>query len=268
MATAVVSFDLDGVVMRGPFVSAVQPRVWAHLGQSAGLNHLDAEARDAEVWRAVRQEHDRRLGAQDFVGAWDWQGIYEDVSRGLGGDAMPDVATIVRESCEVAEHIGLLPGAAAGLQQLATAGVRLVAITNGYHAFQWPVLEKLGLAELFDAVVTPDIAGFAKPDPRMFRVVPGLVAHVGDLLVHDVFGANQAGLRSVWLDADLPTAFQACPPHERPSMAGFEAYLQETLERSRYRQFHPEATLEACRPGAVARDVDEAATALLEAIAR
>ena len=35
-----VSFDLDGVIMRGPWSTAIQPHIWAHLARSPGLAHL------------------------------------------------------------------------------------------------------------------------------------------------------------------------------------------------------------------------------------
>jgi putative hydrolase of the HAD superfamily len=263
---AAVSFDLDGVVMRGPFVAAVRPRIWEHLSRSAGLAHLAAEQREQQVWLAVRGEHDRRLGVNDHVGAWNWQAIYDEVSRGFGGEAVPDLATIVREACQVADTIALLPGAWSGLERLAAAGLRLVATTNGYRMYQWPVLEKLGVAEFFEAVITPDEAGYAKPDPRIFAGVQGLVAHVGDLLLHDVLGANLAGLRSIWLDADLPDEFRAFTPLERPTAPGFAAYLARSVEESRYRRFHADVSVEQCTPTAVVRDVDEAASVVLESI--
>jgi FMN phosphatase YigB (HAD superfamily) len=263
----VVSFDLDGVIMRGPFVTSVRPRVWAHLSQSSGLAHLAAEDRERHIWQAVRGEHDRRLSERDHVGAWNWQSIYDDVSRGIGGEPVPDLATIVREACQIDSAVMLLPGAASGLQRLADAGARIVAITNGYYAYQWPVLEVLGVANLFEAVITPDVAGFAKPDPRIFGLVPGLIGHVGDLLLHDVLGANLAGIQSIWIDPELPEAFRGWSPAERTRVEGFDEYVAASLDTSRYRRFHPEATPRLCMPTAVVRDVDEAATVLLDSIA-
>src|SRR5712691_9210505 len=151
----VVSFDLDGCVLVGPFVTSVRPRIWEHLSASSGLAHLSAEERERHIWQVVRGEHDRRLSQDDHVGAWNWQSIYNAVSHGIGGEPVPDLATIVRESCEVDAAVVLLPGAASGLQRLAQAGVRIVAITNGYYAYQWPVLEKLKIAEFFESVITP-----------------------------------------------------------------------------------------------------------------
>jgi FMN phosphatase YigB (HAD superfamily) len=237
------------------------------MARSSGLAHLAAEEREVHIWQAVRYEHDRRLSARDFVGAWNWQAIYDAVSRAFGGEPIPDLARIVRESCLIDDAIALLPGAWRGLHRLKTAGIRLVAITNGYYGYQWPVLERLGVADVFEAVITPDVAGFAKPDPRIFGLVPGLIAHVGDLLLHDVLGANLAGLQSIWLDAELPEHLSQRPPIERVRALEFVAYLHRALEVSQYRQFHPEATLETCTPSAVVRNVEEAASVLLDSIA-
>src|SRR6202171_3992092 len=134
--TSVISFDLDGVIMRGPFNSAVRPRISEHLGRSASLAHMAAEERELHIWKAVRQEHDRHLTAGDFVGAWNWQAIYDEVSRGFSGEPMPDLASIVREACLIDGAVALLPGAWRGLHRLKSAGLRLVAITNGYRCFQ------------------------------------------------------------------------------------------------------------------------------------
>jgi hypothetical protein len=125
----------------------------------------------------------------------------------------------------------------------------------------------LGVGDLFETVITPDVAGFAKPDPRIFGVVPGLLAHVGDLLLHDILGANLAGLQSIWLDAELPAQFSQHSPLDRVGAPEFAEYLQRALDASQYRQFHPEATLATCTPTAVVRDVDEAASVLLDSIA-
>src|ERR1700682_3582048 len=158
----VISFDLDGVIMRGPFNSAVRPRISEHLGRSTSLAHMAAEEREVHICKAGRQEHARHLTAGDFVGAWNWQAIYDEVSRGFGGEPMPDLARIVREACLIDGAVALLPGAWRGLHRLKSAGLRLVAITNGYRCFQWPVLERLGVAELFASVVTAGWGGYGE----------------------------------------------------------------------------------------------------------
>ncbi len=71
------------------------------------------------------------------------------MSLRYGGKPAPDIAELVQECCRQDGMIALLPGAKEGLSAIQRQGVRIVALTNGYHAYQWPVLEALGVAEFF-----------------------------------------------------------------------------------------------------------------------
>lgn len=58
------------------------------------------------------------------------------------------------------------PGVAATLERLQSAGARLTVCTNKLTDLSTPILEALGLAQYFDAVVGRDLAPAAKPDAR------------------------------------------------------------------------------------------------------
>lgn len=85
----------------------------------------------------------------------------------------------------------------------------LIAVTNGNAN-----LEKIGIDDLFDHHVSAASAGAAKPHRRIFDEAvsaggasPAETLHVGDDPANDVHGANEAGLRSVWVNrhgADWP----------------------------------------------------------------
>ncbi len=67
--------------------------------------------------------------------------------------------------------------------------------------------ERFGLSDYFDFVLFSQECGFAKPDPRMYRetvrrggCAPGEAVHVGDSLINDVQGAQEAGICAVWLN--------------------------------------------------------------------
>ena len=92
------------------------------------------------------------------------------------------------------------------LAELAAAGLKLAVIAN-WDVSLTGVLERLGLAEPFEAIVTAAAVGAAKPDPRPFHVALehlGVEAarclHVGDDPVTDVAGARAAGLSAVLVD--------------------------------------------------------------------
>ena len=67
--------------------------------------------------------------------------------------------------------------------------------------------ERCGLSDTFDFVVFAHDCGFHKPDRRIFELalsesgcLPHEVLHVGDSLETDVLGAQNCGLRNVWLN--------------------------------------------------------------------
>lgn len=79
---------------------------------------------------------------------------------------------------------------------------RLVAVSNGNAD-----IEKTGVGHWFEFCVSAADVGFMKPHPAVFETVleqskcmAQEVLHIGDDQHHDVFGASQAGIRSVWLN--------------------------------------------------------------------
>ena len=80
--------------------------------------------------------------------------------------------------------------------------VVLGSISNGFAD-----LEKIGLAAHFRVSLAAHQFGCAKPDPAIFLaacatlgVAPENALYVGDDLICDVHGSQQAGLRSVWMN--------------------------------------------------------------------
>lgn len=100
------------------------------------------------------------------------------------------------------------PAAAACLDQLKAAGYTLGIGTNMTADYQFAKLERLGLLDKLDFVVTSEEAGAEKPEGRLFACCvekAGCQAaecvFVGDNWEMDVLGAERAGLRPVWLSA-------------------------------------------------------------------
>jgi putative hydrolase of the HAD superfamily len=85
----------------------------------------------------------------------------------------------------------------------------LAIISNNALAASREKLDRLGLLDRFVDVVTPDIAGFAKPEPAIFETAckrldatPAQCVYVGDKLDSDARGAAAAGWRGVWIKRD------------------------------------------------------------------
>ncbi len=78
----------------------------------------------------------------------------------------------------------------------------LGAISNGNAD-----ITRVGLDRYFDFAFNAEGVGFGKPDERIFQAMlshvnaaPNEVLHIGDSIEHDVIGANNAGLHSLWVN--------------------------------------------------------------------
>jgi len=139
----------------------------------------------------------------------------------------PAMAVFARERNAVTPFDDVLPV----LTQLSTR-VKVGSISNGVAD-----LEEIGIAHHFHYSIAAHQSGTAKPDPVIFHracdalgVLPAEAVYVGDDPVLDVQGAQQAGLRAVWMDRSAHGVAQTLPPHIRPdaictTLAELETWL-------------------------------------------
>lgn len=105
----------------------------------------------------------------------------------------------------LAQHGNLYPGALDLLQKLATR-VRLGLITNGLSEVQRTRLERLDIAQYFQAIVISGEVGIAKPDPKIFDIAFTMLKcpakagslMIGDSLASDIKGGNSFGIDTCW----------------------------------------------------------------------
>jgi putative hydrolase of the HAD superfamily len=108
------------------------------------------------------------------------------------------------------------PDVPAWLAVLRAAGLKLAVVSN-WDVSLGEVLERVGIAELLDCVVTSAAAGAAKPDPAPFEraleclgLRPEEVVHLGDSPDLDLPGAAAAGIEAVLISrrgAGSPSSF-------------------------------------------------------------
>lgn len=113
----------------------------------------------------------------------------------------------------------VMPGVPDALARLQALGLRLVVVSNSDGTVEQS-LEDAGLRACMAHVVDSALAGYEKPDPRIFLHAlahTGARAertlHVGDLYHADVVGAREAGVHALlldpyddWRDLDCPVA--------------------------------------------------------------
>lgn len=128
----------------------------------------------------------------------------------------PSDKPYIRQDCidyyyaHIREHIEPSEEAVEILRKLKERGVKMAIVTNiteDLLEHQRRKVEKLGIAEYFDAIVLSAEVGVHKPDRRIFDHAAALVGvpneaclFVGDHPVADISGALDAGMEAVWLD--------------------------------------------------------------------
>lgn len=100
------------------------------------------------------------------------------------------------------------PDAESAVKQLQGRYI-LAIVSNGPADLQLEKLTGSGLSEYFDVVVIAGQIGVAKPDTRIFAAAlkrlglgPEESIIVGNKLATDISGAQQAGIKAVWLNRD------------------------------------------------------------------
>jgi putative hydrolase of the HAD superfamily len=85
----------------------------------------------------------------------------------------------------------------------------LAVVTDAQSAYARGELHKVGLLDYFDPIVVSGDHGYRKPDRRLFQhaldrlgVVAEHTLYVGNDMYHDIFGAREAGMRTVLVESD------------------------------------------------------------------
>ncbi|WP_156157903.1 HAD family hydrolase [Gordoniibacillus kamchatkensis] len=220
-----ITFDLDGTLMQNPFGKGVFPEVEEQI--SAALQ------RPFRATEALVREHELRMQQGLTVAAYDWDDMVRRLLAELQLQLDLDVERLVLKHSAAPKIYLLEETVIPTLRRLAERGYSLAAVTNGFYKYQYPVMERLGLGEWFDEIVTPEKAGCGKPDAGILRLLQEtgrIVAHVGDRLDHDVYMANRAGVPSVLIHRKLPEPLRALTPQERAANAEFAAICAEKLQ--------------------------------------
>lgn len=140
-----------------------------------------------------------------------YENLYRAVCADVGGDPAHAPA-LAEATVEVVDETAVTfrEGAREALEHVRDR-YDVGLVTNGDEATQTAKLERLGIADAFDATVFCDPANGIepKPDPTPFEMVlegldaaPERTLYVGDQHTADVVGAHAAGLASAWVPLD------------------------------------------------------------------
>lgn len=193
-----VTLDLDDTLWEiGPVIRRAEADLWAWLGANC--------PRIPDRWNASDLAALRQSLFDEFPDrTHDFRFLRKMVIRRVAIDSGYD-EEIVDPAFEVFDaarnKVELFPEVLAELRWLANKFV-LIAITNGNAN-----LHTIGIADMFDDVISSVSVGVAKPGRQIFDaaiqragVAPAEVLHVGDHAESDIEGARNAGMRTVWVN--------------------------------------------------------------------
>jgi beta-phosphoglucomutase len=201
---------------------------------------IDSAEHHWHAWQEIMEQEGHPVTPEDFASAFGHRN--DTILRGLLGPELSDgeveriagakealYRRFVRE-----RGLDLLPGARHWVERLRERGWRQAVASSAPTANITAAMEALGIAPLFEALVSADEVGVGKPDPAVFLAA---ASHVGVpkgrcVVVEDapagLEGARRAGMPCVGvlsshhpvLDADVVVdSLESLPP------AAFEELL-------------------------------------------
>lgn len=111
------------------------------------------------------------------------------------------------------QNLRPFPDVLPGLERLRSEGHTLVAFSNGVEGTARVLLERGGVLDHLEDVVSVDDLGTFKPDPEVYRYLARRLGRpVGETWLvssngWDVIGAKSAGLRAAWVRRNPATVF-------------------------------------------------------------
>lgn len=177
---------------------------------------IDSATGIAEALNRTLQARGHASEPEALIRTWIGDGARQLLRQGLrhAGEELPDGEAFEAAYALLMQHYAdslplqarAYPGAGDALHGLRARGVRVALCTNKPERFIAPLLDALGWAGLFDAVVGGDTLPVHKPDPeplwhiaRGFGAAPSQCVMVGDSHT-DAEAARAAGMPLVLVD--------------------------------------------------------------------
>ncbi len=164
---------------------------------------VDSYAALAEAVNYARREHGLEELGEERIRQFVGDGLDKLLQRAFDSS---DVPSTVRTAFETrydeicCSESRVLSDVASTLDELSRMGMAMAVCTNKPTNFSVKILDALGLARYFRAIVGPDLAGARKPDARHLlrtleatHCVPEEALFVGDMPI-DVEAAHNSGI--------------------------------------------------------------------------
>jgi len=116
------------------------------------------------------------------------------------------------------KDIRLYPHTRKVLRELKRRKYRIGMISNAQAAFTMPEIEDLKLEQFFDFIILSSDVGVSKPDSQIYRLasrqielLPEETVFIGDDLHGDIFGAQNHGFKTVYVNTNVGSNYPVIP---------------------------------------------------------
>jgi len=232
MATDSILFDLDDtLVVEVASADAAFLATCAIARERYGIDpeqfHQTVRDKARELWHtSLTHPYCRAIGISSWEGLWArfvgdetglealrvWAPTYRHESwhralaeYGVRDHSFADQLADTFQRARRTRHI-VYPDVEPALKALRRT-YRLALVSNGAPDLQREKIRGSKLGPYFDAVIISGEVGVRKPQPRVFTLAldrldvgPETAVMVGNSLESDIAGAQQAGLRAIWLN--------------------------------------------------------------------
>lgn len=167
-----------------------------------------------QIMKEQKDALNNKLAEYDAVAIW--RRIIElkqtDYTRNLPAcmlESLPMVLAQMHRSASLCDKLQTYPEVHNVLDKLYTM-YPLGIVTDAQTAYASPELNQCGLAKYFNPIIISGDYGFRKPNSRLFKMAidhfqvdPANMIFVGNDMYHDVTGAKQAGMKSIYFASGI-----------------------------------------------------------------
>lgn len=220
-------FDVNGTLIDIETDEGLEEiyRAIAHFLLYQGISLHRWEVRDL-YFQLMQQQ---REGSAEQFAEWDAVEVWREFLNMKASDYTRSLPSEKREQLPLflaelhrgisRKRLRLFPQVQETLDQL-RPHYRMAIVSDAQSAFAVPELHAVGLAHYFNPIIVSGDYGYRKPDARLFEkalnalhVRPEQALFLGNDLYHDIFGAQQVGMKAIFVSYNSSnTAYQNIAP--------------------------------------------------------
>jgi putative hydrolase of the HAD superfamily len=225
-----VAFDVNGTLVHIRTDEHREDifRSIGHFLTYQGIDMRRHQVRDEYFDRLKGQQRDSPHQYPEFDAVAIWRSIIDDYASDYTRELPPErLAQLPLTLAEIYRGVSrkklkLYPHVREVLEALRQR-FSLAIVTDAQTAYARGELHKVGLTHYFDPIIVSGDHGFRKPDPRLFEyalaglgVAAAQTAYVGNDMFRDIYGAREAGMRTIMFVSDQGTKhYEDCEPDYR-----------------------------------------------------